>query len=181
MKLERRLLLLKLPVEPCRAMAENRNKWLGEGWLRDNFDGGALYRTVGEAHRGPEGADSWSDRHLALVLRDFATTDARAAALRKARTRLEYLMLLADWEVPYVSSVKWQRTLDTDEGMFQVGPMPRAPTAPVPHANVRILVVADIADIPCLSHGAGFPSRWASSSELDINAVGGGGGGLWNS
>jgi hypothetical protein len=135
--------------------------WLKEGWFRNHFDG-TLNRTEGEFHRGPERAGGWSERNLALMLLDYVNIEpSRGSKLHKAKTRPDLLKLAEEWDVPYMSQLEWERTIDTDHDWFEVVPVSRSFITPYTTKNIYIL--ANIQDIPYLSGNYKQPGKFHSS------------------
>ena len=119
--------------------------WLEAGWIRDHVEG-SLHRVRGEAHRGPDGASGWSDRKLAVMLRDHVQADRkRERDLRLAQTRSALLRLADAWGVPYMSQQEWEEMLDTEEDWFRVAPVSRG--AVCPYLDKKIVVLARMADV----------------------------------
>jgi hypothetical protein len=149
---------------PC--MAQDRGPWLSDGW-EVNYNNGEAQRIVGELHRGPEtppeGVEpGWSDRNLAIYLRDYSTpagssnnssssassssNDARLEELRSAKTRHDLLVLCDKWDVPYLPQREWERSLDTAVEWFHVlSPVTREVGASA--CPLKVVVFARLEDV----------------------------------
>lgn len=150
-------------------MAEDKGPWLSEGWQID-YDDNMRLRTPGELHRGPEelleGIEAgWSDRNLAIYLRDYITTTGgnssttssrsscndldtsrtRVEELRHAKTRHDLLVLCDKWALPYITQREWKKSLDTAAAWFQVSPVKREVL--YPSCSLKVIVCAQLADV----------------------------------
>jgi hypothetical protein len=130
-------------------MADKKGPWLSDGWQID-YDDSMKLRIAGELHRGPEelldGIEAgWSDRNLAIYLRDYITSASGNSSttctrnshnnldisstwedeLRHANTRHDLLILCDKWNIPYVTQREWKQSLDTATEWFQVSPVKR--------------------------------------------------------